>query len=116
MDIIKQYDTWPYLTFTFTDEDDLPVDCRDFTVELRIKNRLDEVIVDAEVGGVEGGAVWIDEDGGVGEYHWQAGDTDIQGLHSYEFKFTRLADGAVFRLPQDDYFYYEVHDSIYTGS
>jgi hypothetical protein len=116
VDTIKQFDTWPYLEFAFTDLDGDAIDCTEFQVELIIMNRKDEIIVNEIIGDQNSNAVWTDESGGIGEYHWQAGDTDLQGLHKYEFKFTRLIDEVIFRLPKDSFFEFEVHDSILTES
>lgn len=109
---IKQHDTWPFLTFAFKDALGVPINCIPYTVRLLIRNRQKLVVVDAVIGAVDSDAVWIDQNTGEGEYHWQEEDTEVVGVYQYEFEFTRISDGKVFTLPQDTYFTFSVTDDI----
>lgn len=115
--IIKQGDTLPYLEFAFIDEDNLPVDCTGYEVQLLVRDRKKTIVIDATVGSVldeetAAGAIWIDQTLGTGEYHWSPADTLKQGKFKYEFKFTRLSDGKVFTLPQQGFLEYEVTEDV----
>ena len=109
---IKQYGTWPFLEFTFVDAAEQPINCEGFSVRLTIKNRNKQIIVSSIVDEAGSGAYWIDKTAGKGEYRWKGGDTDLQGKYQYEFKFTRLSDNRIFRIPSEGHFEYIVTDSL----
>jgi len=120
MDSIKRNSTYPYLEFQFRDKDG-PKDCTPFQIRLVSKDRLGNVIIDAIIGEPDSGAIWLDEEKGLGEYHWKLGDTQTHGRFYYEYKFIRLVDGVEFSLPPSDldsltdsFFTYVVIDDIET--
>lgn len=112
IDAIKKGSLFPYLSFEFFDEDGEHIDCSLFQVILLVQNRHGATVIRAVVGEENSGAIWINEDQGIGEYQWKTGDTDILGRYKYEFKLIRLHDDKPFRIPESDYFYYLVRDDI----
>jgi len=109
---IKQDDTLPYLGFNFTDLDGNPLDCTDYVVKFLVRNRQKVVVLEAEVGAVDSGAVWLNQSIGLGEYRWVDGDTAEIGTFEYEFEFTRISDSRVFTVPKDSYYTFTIIPDI----
>lgn len=103
---IKQHDNWPYLEFSFKNDDDTPVDCSGYEVSFVAYDWEYNKVIDTSLDST--GFVWVSQTEGTGVYQWQTGDTAVQGQYNYEFKFIRNSDGKKFTLPTQGYFTYSV--------
>lgn len=81
---MKQYDLYPSFRTRLTDIDGNAVDLTDATeVRLLVKNRTAGLKVDATMTKLD-----QDDDPGVVEYNWEAGDTDTLGSFQVEIEVT----------------------------
>lgn len=112
MSYIKKNDTYPYIAFSFTDDNEQPVDCTPFIVKIVVRNRTGRTIIDAIIGKEGSGGVWMNETEGIGKYEWKPTDTEVSGQYEYEFKFIRKSDNKRFTIPENGYYTYEIKESI----
>lgn len=112
IDSIKQYSTYPPLSFDFVDDDGLPVDCSTYQVKLLVKNFKGQTVINSVIGEEGSSGIWLDEMNGIGEYQWEPEDTMKVGRFKYEFQFKRLYDNKTFKIPDQGYYEYGVMEGI----
>ena len=94
-DVLKAGDTQPTLKVQLYEEDEHK-DITGFTCTLRVRNNKDETLILDETMSA------VSERNGVVKYAWQAGDTDVAGLHDAEVSITDGTDTITY--PNDGYF------------
>lgn len=90
---IKQNDTSPSLQATLKDASLTPINLAGATVMFHMKSLDGVVKVDEEM-------TITNEEGGVVQYNWQAGDTDTVGTYYVEFEVT-YSDNSVETFPNN---------------
>ena len=90
---IKQNDTSPALQATLKDAALVPIDLTGATVMFHMKSVDGTIKVDEAM-------TITNNEGGVVQYNWQAGDTDTVGTYYVEFEVT-YADLAVETFPNN---------------
>jgi hypothetical protein len=88
---IKQNDTSPSLQATLKDAARNPIDLEGAVVRLHMKPVDGPLKLDKEM-------VIVDQNNGIVQYDWQAGDTDTSGTYYVEFQVT-YADASVETFP-----------------
>ena len=112
IDSIKQYSTFPPLSFDFVDDENTPVDCSAYEVRLLVKNFKGQTVIDSIIGAENSNGIWTNEINGMGEYQWRVEDTSKIGRYRYEFEFKRLYDNKTFKIPDQGYYEYGVFDGV----
>jgi hypothetical protein len=90
---IKQNDTSPALQATLKDAALVPIDLTGATVMFHMKSVDGTIKVDEAM-------TITNNEGGVVQYNWQAGDTDTVGTYYVEFEVT-YADASVETFPNN---------------
>lgn len=90
---IKQNDTSPALQATLKDAALAPIDLTGATVKFHMKSLDGNIKVDTAM-------TITNNEGGVVQYNWQAGDTDTVGTYYVEFEVT-YADASVETFPNN---------------
>jgi hypothetical protein len=90
---IKQNDTSPSLQATLKDSSQNPIGLLGATVMFHMKSLGGVLKVNQQM-------TITDEDNGVVQYNWQAGDTDTVGTYYVEFEVT-YADSSVETFPNN---------------
>lgn len=92
---IKQNDTSPKIRATLKDSSNNAVNLIGASVRFHMKHENGREAVDSL-------ATKINDENGIVEYAWQAGDTQIEGLHFAEFEVT-YEDESVETFPNDNF-------------
>jgi L-ascorbate metabolism protein UlaG (beta-lactamase superfamily) len=102
-DVLKAGDTQPTLKVQLYEEDEHK-DITGFTCTLRVRNNKDETLILDETMSA------VSERNGVVKYAWQAGDTDVAGLHDAEVSITDGTDTITY--PNDGYFQIDINETL----
>ena len=92
---VKRGDTFPF-QYVISYDDGTPIDLTGATVTLTI-------ILDGETEPTvdEGVCSLVNSTGGIVQYTWQSGDTDVSGMYKLEFRVT-FNNSAKLTIPSND--------------
>ncbi len=102
---IKQGDTFPYCTGTFTDAAGNPVDVTSATVTFSMTSLSGVPMV------VSGPVTKVTPASGIVEYHWQAADVVAPGSFAAQFKAV-FPDMTISTFPNMGYFYVTILPAV----
>lgn len=91
--VIKQYDTSPSLKTTLVDSDGLPINLTGASADFIMKDFNNGIVLNTPMD-------IVTPLGGVIQYDWAVGDTDVPGTYYIEFKVT-YNNGAVETFPNN---------------
>lgn len=92
---IKQNDTSPAIKATLKNYQNNPINLIGATVRFHMKHENGREAVDSL-------ATVVDDENGIVEYSWQAGDTKYEGIHFAEFEVT-YEDESIETFPNDSF-------------